>query len=184
MNSNTAAQRSLRFHAITIGLHWLTLLLLIAVYAFIELREVYPKGSVMREGMKAWHFSSGLLVFALVILRLGARALFSAPPIDPPTPRWQMLLSSAMDLALYAYLIATPLLGWLTLSAKGKAIPFFGRGLPALISPDKALAESLESAHETMGYIGLALIALHTLAALFHHYIRRDNALRRMLPAG
>ncbi len=181
MNSDAGRQKSARFHPLTIGIHWLTLLLLIAVYALIELREFFPKGSVMREGMKTWHFMLGVVVFTLVIVRIIVRLLFPAPPIDPPTPWWQKMLSGGMNLALYAYLLATPVLGWLTLNAKGKAAPFFGLELPTLLAPDKPLAKSLESIHETMGYIGLALIALHTIAALFHHYALRDNALQRML---
>jgi len=46
-----------RYGSLSIGIHWLMLLLFIAVYAFIELREIYPKGSDPREAMKAWHFS-------------------------------------------------------------------------------------------------------------------------------
>jgi cytochrome b561 len=75
-----------------------------------------------------------------------------------------------------------PILGWLTLSAKGKVIPFFGLELPPLIGADKALARSLEDIHETIGTLGYYLIGLHAAAALFHHYITHDNTLWRMLP--
>jgi cytochrome b561 len=75
-----------------------------------------------------------------------------------------------------------PLLGWLMMSAKGKAVPFFGLQLPALIAPDKALAHNFEDIHEAVGVIGYYLIGLHAGAALFHHYLMRDNTLRRMLP--
>lgn len=74
-----------------------------------------------------------------------------------------------------------PLLGWLTLSAKGKPIPFFGLQLPALIGADKTLAESLEEIHEFIGTLGYYLIGLHTVAALAHHYFMRDDTLLRML---
>jgi cytochrome b561 len=83
---------------------------------------------------------------------------------------------------LYAFLILMPLLGWLTLSAAGKAIPFFGLELPALIGPDKALAESIEDLHGTIGTLGYYLIGLHAAAALYHHYFVQDDTLRRMLP--
>lgn len=87
-----------------------------------------------------------------------------------------------MYVALYAFLIVMPVLGWLTLSAQGKVIPFFELDLPALIGPDKALGNSLEDIHETIGTIGYYLIGLHVAAALFHHYFLRDNTLLRMLP--
>ena len=171
-----------RYHALSIGAHWLTLLLLIAVYALIELRGIYPKGSDPREVMKTWHFMLGLTVLGVVAVRLVLRLMFREPPITPPPPAWQMLLAKAMYLALYLFLIVMPILGWLTLSAKGKVIPFFGLELPALIGPDKALGSSLEDIHETIGAIGYYLIGIHVAAALFHYYFLRDNTLQRMLP--
>ena len=75
-----------------------------------------------------------------------------------------------------------PLAGWLLLSAKGAAIPFFGVHLPALISKSEYLADIIEEIHEAGGTIGYFLIGLHALATLYHHYFVRDNTLRRMLP--
>jgi superoxide oxidase len=54
--------------------------------------------------------------------------------------------------------------------------------LPALIGENKDLAEQLEELHEVVGTTGYFLIGLHTVAALYHHYIVRDNTLTRMLP--
>ncbi len=170
------------YHPLSISIHWITFFLLIAVYALIEFREIFPKGSVARDAMKTWHFMLGLTAFFLVFPRLLFLAIFPPPPIVPAPPAWQRFLAKAMHVALLAFLIVMPLLGWLALNAKGKPTPFFGMEMPALISPDKALGKSLESIHETIGIIGLYLIGLHTAAALFHHYILRDNALRRMLP--
>lgn len=172
-----------RYGRATMMLHWLTLALLTAAYALIELRDWAPKGSALHDGMKTWHFMLGLTIFGLVAVRLGARAVVPAPPIVPAPPRWQGILARAMHLTLYAFLIVMPLLGWLTLSAKGKTIPFFGLDLPPLLAPDKALARNIQDIHETIGTLGFYLIGLHAAAALFHHTIMRDNTLLRMLPA-
>lgn len=166
----------------SIAVHWLTLLLLVAVYALIELREIYPKGSDSREAMKALHFMLGLTVFGIVGVRLVLRLLFRAPPITPSPPEWMRFLASAMYAALYAFMIVMPLLGWLVLSAKGKPIPFFGLQLPALVGPDKFLGGRLEDLHATIGTIGYYLVGLHVAAALFHHYFMSDDTLLRMLP--
>lgn len=171
-----------RYHPLTIGMHWLTLILLVAVYALIEMRDIYPKGSDARDVMKAWHFMFGMTVFGIVFLRLALSAVFRAPPIEPAPPRWQQSLAHAMHWALIAFLLVMPILGWLALSAKGKAIPFFGHELPALMGPNKTLGKSIEDIHETIGVLGYYLIGLHALAALFHHYFMRDDALERMLP--
>lgn len=179
MNQRNTMQR---YGPLSIWLHWLILILLVAVYAIIELRVEFPKGSDTREMLKTWHFMLGLSVFVLVWIRLVANTMGVTPRIEPEPPRWQALLAKSMHLALYALMIAMPLAGWLLLSAKGDPIPFFGLHLPALIAANETLADTLKEIHETGGTIGYFLIGLHAAAALFHHYVTRDNTLLRMLP--
>lgn len=169
-----------RYHLSSVALHWLMLALFIGVYASINLRELFDKGSAPREALKSLHFMLGLLMFALVWLRLSMRIKHAAPGISPTPPAWQEAAAKAAHLALYAIMIGMPLMGWLLLSAAGKPIPFFGLELPALIGPDKALAGQLKQAHELVGELGYFLIGAHAVAALFHHYIKRDNTLLRM----
>lgn len=173
---------TIRYGSFSIGIHWLMLLLFIAVYASIELRSFYPKGSDIREGLKTWHFMLGMLVFVLVWLRLAARLSSPAPGIKPEPANWQQLSAKLMHWALYALMIVMPLSGWLLLSATGKPIPFFGLELPALIGESKGLASQIKEIHEFVGTAGYYLIGLHAAAALYHHYIMRDNTLTRMLP--
>ena len=171
-----------RYGSVSIGLHWLTLALLVGVYACIELRELYPKGSEPREALKDWHFMLGLTVLVLVALRLLSRLVGGSPAVVPPLPLWQERLASAIHVALYVLMFVMPILGWLVLSAAGKPIPFFGARLPALMGENKNLAGQLKELHETIGTIGYFLIGMHALAALFHHFVTRDNTLVRMLP--
>ena len=170
-----------RYSSATIALHWFMLALLAAVYACIELREFWPKGSDRRALLKTWHFMLGLSVLALVGIRIVARLLGGTPPIVPAPPTWQQRLGQVVHGLLYLLMIAMPIGGWLILSAEGDPIPFFGLELPALVAPDEAFAKQIEELHETGGTIGYWLIGLHAAAALFHHYIMRDNTLRRML---
>jgi cytochrome b561 len=171
-----------RYGALSIGLHWLMLLLLIAVYGGIELREIFPKGSDPREMMKTWHFMLGLSVLALTLLRLAVNIASPAPEIRPDPPKWQKLSAKLMHLALYALMLGMPLAGWLLLSAAGKPIPFFGLQLPALMAQSKDAAELIKEIHETAGTAAYFLIGLHAAAALYHHHLVRDNTLQRMLP--
>ncbi|MFA7554668.1 MAG: cytochrome b [Spongiibacteraceae bacterium] len=170
------------YRAASVALHWLMLLLIAAVYACIELRELYPKGSDPREGLKHWHFMLGLLVFVLVWIRLIVRGFSNAPAIIPQPPVWQRLLAKSTHIALYGLMIFMPLAGWVILSAAGKDIPFFGLSLPPLIGENKELAGFIKGIHETVGLIGYFLIGLHACGALFHHYFLRDNTLLRILP--
>ncbi|MDM4773042.1 cytochrome b [Solimonas sp. SE-A11] len=175
---------SLRYGSLSVAMHWLMLLLIVATYACIEFRELYEKGSEPREALKSWHFMLGLTVFALVWLRLLLRLGETTPAIQPPPPRWQLALGRAMHVALYLLMIGMPLGGWVVLSASGKPVPFFGLELPALVGENKELAKSVKEIHETVGELGYWLIGLHAAAALLHHYLLGDNTLQRMLPRG
>jgi cytochrome b561 len=172
-----------RYGSLSIGLHWLMLLLIAAVYACIELRGNFPKGSDIREGLKTWHFMLGLSILVLVLFRVVVHFSGTVPRIEPQPPRWQNLFAKLMHIALYALMIGMPLLGWLTLSAEGKLVPFFGLQLPSLVGESKSIAGWAKELHETGGTVGYFLIGLHAAAALFHHYVVRDNTLRRMLPS-
>ena len=171
-----------RYGGLSIALHWLMLVLMVGVYACIELKGNFPKGSETRELLKQWHFMLGLSVFALVWLRLLARLMAPTPQIVPAIPAWQAIPAKLMHLALYGLMIGAPLAGWLILSAAGKPIPFFGLALPPLIDKNPELAGQIKELHELAGTAGYWLIGLHAVAALFHHYVSRDNTLTRMLP--
>ena len=172
-----------RYGSFSISMHWLMVLLLIGVYAAINLHDFAPKGSDLRAELKVWHFAFGLSILALVFARLAIR-LFSgpAPDITPSIPRWQKWLAEAMHVALYAFMLSMPVLGWLAVSAKGDPIFFFGLQLPFLVGQDKETYDWLKGIHETIGTIGYYLIGLHAAAALLHHYVIHDNTLLRILP--
>lgn len=171
-----------RYGSVSIGLHWLMLLLFIAVYATIELSGSFPKGSDARASMKALHFSFGLLIFFMLWLRVATRLLSPAPRPEPATSLLQQRAAKIVHAALYALMILMPLAGWLALSAAGKPIPFFGLEFSALIDENTGLAKPIKKLHETVGSAAYLLIGLHAAGALFHHYVRRDDTLRKMLP--
>lgn len=164
------------------GLHWVMLFLLVAVYASMELRDFYPKGSATREAMKTWHYMLGLCVLGLATVRLAIHFVGPVPAISPTPSPWQATGAKLTKVALYVFMLGMPALGWMLLSAKGTPIPFFGLQLPALLNEDKALAETVKEIHEAGATIGYFLIGLHAVAALYHHYLLRDDTLRRMLP--
>ena len=165
-----------------IAIHWLTVLLIAAVFATIELHEYFPKGSETREQLKTVHFMLGLTVWLLVFVRLVLRRRERAPRIIPRPSTWKIAAAHAMHALLYAVMIAMPVLGWLVLSGEGKPIPFFGLTLPPLIAENKDLAHRIEDVHVLIGNAFYYLIGLHALAALAHHYLAKDNTLVRMLP--
>ena len=170
-----------RYSKLSIALHWLMALVIVATFTAIELHENYPRGSATRQALTTWHFMLGLSVLALVVVRIVAR-LMTPSPAELPEPAWRKWSSKATHLALYALMLGLPIAGWMILSAAGKPIPFFGLELPALIDPNKELAGEIKELHELGAEIGLWLVGLHALAALLHHYVLKDNVLLRMMP--
>ena len=164
-------------------LHWLMALLVVAAYLLIEQRGLFPRGSGGRAAMMQGHFWAGLSVLVLAFWRIAERARRGAPPITPVLPSWQALPSKLLHLALYAFFFAMPLLGLATAWSDGKAVllPFTDTPLPALLPGDRPLAHRLEDLHGTIGELFYWVIGAHVLAALWHHWMRRDDTLRRML---
>lgn len=182
MTTHTSPSHTFRYSPALVALHWFMALLFVAVYASIELRVLFPKGTDMRDLMKALHFMFGLGVLLMVLARLGAR-WFSPKPQQGPTlglETWAHRLASLGHLALYALMLVMPLMGWLALSAAGKPIPFFGLEMPPLMAPNKAWAHDIKELHETVGVVGYWLIGTHVAAALGHHYVLKDGLLSRM----
>ena len=108
--------------------------------------------------------------------------MISAPPITPRPPAWQAVLGGAAHWLLYAFLLVQPVMGLMTAWTDGKQVmlPFVGVALPALMAPDPELAHTLEDLHGTIGTVFYWIIGLHIVAALYHHFLRKDDTLRRM----
>lgn len=177
-----ASSGSERYAPLSIALHWFMLLLLAAVYACMEFRGYFPRGSGIREGLKTWHYMLGLSVLMLVVVRLLVRLATPVPRVEPALSRMQSIAARLVHAVLYLFMLGMPVVGWMILSAEGDAIPFFGLQFPPLVGESESLAELLEEIHETAANIGYFLVGLHAAAALFHHYVLRDNTLWRMLP--
>ena len=121
------------------------------------------------------------MVLALVRLTINLR--LATPPITPRLPSWQMLINKGMKIYLYTLMLVAPLLGWLYLSANDESIVWFFIQMPAIAPVSEAVAEFAEETHEVLGTSGYLFIAVHALAGLYHHYIVKDDTLKRMLPA-
>lgn len=164
-------------------LHWAIFALVTLAYLFINLFDLYPRGSAGRLAMLNWHFVAGLGVLLLVLPRLWFRTRNTPPPITPAPERWEDRLANLTHYLLYAFLLVQPLLGIVTLQIKGQAVNPLGLSLlPSFMAtPNRALAHQFEEIHGTLGQIFYWVIGLHILAALWHHFMRRDDTLRRML---
>ena len=170
-----------RYDLLQISLHWATLIL-IAWLAWLGLTMTDLPLSPEKVRTYALHKSLGLTVLGLTALRLLWRGIARTPPALPG-PRWQLLAAKFGHLGLYLLLLAVPLSGWLYNSASNFPLQWFGLfNLPALVDGDKATKALAHELHETLFWALMALTAIHAIAALWHHYAKRDDTLRRMLP--
>lgn len=175
-----------RYDRASVLFHWATVLLIAAAFASIEIRVLFERGTPLRTGVKELHYVLGTAILLLTLARLARRLgrSYRAPSVVPSLPAWQALAAKAMHWLLYAVLIALPIMGLLTVSALGDPMPIaFGIEIPALIAPNEELGEWLEGRHSLLGDTLYILIIGHGVAALAHHYLRRDTTLVRMMPA-
>jgi cytochrome b561 len=172
--------RQARYSTPAIFFHWAVFLLVALAYLAIEIRG--PKGSDSRVFWMNVHLSAGSLVLVLSALRVAWRAVTRAPePV--PQPALLAFLAKLTHFALYVFTIAQPLLGIMMINMGGEPVTLDWLGVSyTLFGPDKALRPLVRDAHELLGNVFYFVIGLHALAAIYHHFVRRDGMLRRMSP--
>ncbi len=172
-----------RHHKLTVLIHWLTFLTIVILLATIFSRE-FVEDDEIRLTLLNIHRSCGVLLLALLIIRLFIRYFFYFSNVNTDLPSTLQKIANATHWVIYSFLFAVPISGWLFTSAAGKPLIFFGfLHLPALLQKNRDLAEVMGEVHEVLAWIFVILIFAHILAALWHHYVRKDNVLRSILPA-
>ena len=170
-----------RYDGVAQSLHWLVLLLVVAQYA----TKLLPAGfASMTEGQRnGWHVAIGPAILLLMLLRLAWRLTHRAPPPPSDLSAPLRLLSRTTHWLFYGLLVVLPVLGWIAASGYGAQVTLLKLvPLPALIGPDKSLAESVGRLHGRLAWALLIVIALHVAGALYHALVKRDGVMRRMVP--
>lgn len=163
-------------------LHWLAGFAIALAWIVGTVMGDLPRGDPRAAGLSL-HFALGTAVLTLTALRLVWRLANPRLEPAPGTPGWQVAAARLAHAALYALMFAVPLSGVLAAWFGGKAINLFW--VATLASPfarDRALEKGAEEVHEVLANGLLVLVAVHVAAALWHHFVRRDGMLRRMLP--
>lgn len=163
--------------------HWIIALLIIGlVFVGYFMGGISDKPT--RISIINAHKLTGLTVLALMILRAGWALINPKPLLPLATPTWERVLVRCAHLLLYAFVIAMPLSGWIGSVAAGYVPHFANYVFNLPITPDPALAKLAFLAHYVLAIIIIVFVVLHIVAALYHHYIKRDDILRRMVPFG
>lgn len=157
---------------------------------FLLLAVMIPVGFIMGDiENQAWqalayslHKQMGLIILGLMVLRVAWTCTNVKPALPFMTPAWQRLSERVVHFGLYLSLFALPISGWVGSVAAGYTPILAGYSFSLPINKSENLAETaFDYVHIPFVYILLALVTLHILAALYHHFIKRDDVLRRML---
>jgi cytochrome b561 len=182
MTSQRELIRNLGYDRITILLHWLTAVLVIALFALAESWDFLRHGSPLRKELHSIHISLGIVLALVMAVRLGWRAT-RGRRLPSVSAGLIALAGKAIHHALYFLLAAQIVLGFLLRWAQAEAFMFFGLfPIQFATVKDRALSHALGDLHNIAAWIIIVLAGLHAAAALMHHYILKDGVLKRMLP--
>ncbi len=161
--------------------HWLTLFLIVAIFSTAA--PIHDVPDAWKLTLFQLHRSLGATIWIVTVMRLIWRQFTRLPAWPPSLSNPMRTAARSVEYMLYGLLLLQPILGLLYANAHGgRTGVFFVLRLPPLIQRNDELAEQLLLAHGAVATLLLAVIALHAAAALFHHFIRRDEILNRMLP--
>ena len=180
--------RSDRYSIPAITLHWLVAALVLAQYPWGWWMQTIAKQPVgPRVDAYNLHKSVGLVILALMLIRLVWRLTHEPPPL-PPMPRWQARLARVTHLTLYGALIVMPLAGYLGSVWSGYPVKWFGITLPNWMPRNDPMKDWMSRLHFATSFVLLGAVALH-FAGVILHLRARDRLLARMgvgrdLPGG
>jgi cytochrome b561 len=171
--------QGLRHASVTIVLHWVTAALVVALWTIGQTVDVFPNGP-LRIDYRSIHILLGVILAVVVLARLAWRLArpLGLPPIDEGI---LLVVARITHWALYVLLVVTVGLGVAYAWARGDSI-FNVFTIPQMVPGDRALAHQIGDWHALAANALLIVAGVHAAAALFHHYILRDETLRRMLP--
>jgi cytochrome b561 len=168
--------------------HWITVVLLaIAIPVGVVIKYITPENSYATKLVfYAIHESAGVTIFLVASARLLWRLISPPPPLSEVIPAPMRKAANAVHHTLYALLIIQPILGFVATNAQGfplqGATAYLGLiDFPKFMEANKAIADPVQLAHNTIGLILAALIVVHIAAVVFHQAIRRDETLLRMV---
>ena len=178
----TFRNTTVRWGHVSQFLHWLIVVLLIVQVTLATIADDLPLG-MKKLAMLARHKSVGITILGLAVLRLVWRWMHPTPLLPDTLKPYERVLASLTHAGLYILLFAMPLSGWMMSSARGFPVSWFGFiQLPDPVAKNKAVYDAMVETHHTLAWVLYAIVTIHVLAALKHHFMLKDHVLKRMLP--
>jgi cytochrome b561 len=162
-------------------LHWLIALMVLAMF-LLALVFVTMEQNDTQKALVTVHQSIGLVIFALAIYRLHWRRLDPRPALPASMPAAERWLARSVQGFLYVALLILPVSGYVFANAFGDEVSFFWLPMPRLLEKHIQIRNTAWFFHQWTAFLLLAALGLHILGALYHHLVKRDAVLKRMLP--
>ena len=181
MNLKNTTQR---WGALAQLLHWVVVWAILTQFLLADAADELPAG-IGKLATLARHKSVGITILLLAVLRLLWKRYNRqhSPSLPADLKPYEVWLARLTHHGLYGLLLLLPLSGWMMSSAKNYPVSWFGLAvLPDLVSPSQTLFVLLKALHEILADLLVVLALVHVGAALVHHFVRRDDVVRRMLP--
>jgi cytochrome b561 len=181
VNSKVINDIAPNYDARSIRLHWITAALVVALWCLGETVDWFPKGSI-RIAARSLHIFLGVALGSLLCFRLWWRLGADAVRLAPAGSAIVRALATVVHFALYALLLATVVLGLANTWVRGDTL-FNLITIPAFDPGNKALRGQVEDLHSLSANILIWLAGFHAAMGLAHHFVWKDDVLRRMLAA-
>ena len=163
-------------------LHWLIGIAIIGMLIIGYTMTDMPN-SPLKWKLFFWHKAMGFTILWLAAVRLWWRLKNPVPALPNSMPKWQVFLSDVTLWILYALMFIMPLSGLMLTIMGGYSVDYFGLfTIPAISKGETELSQIGLMIHTYGAYTIIGLIIFHILGGLYHHFIRKDNVLKRMLP--
>jgi cytochrome b561 len=164
------------------AMHWITMVLLLGAYSAAWMIDA-DTSSAETDWLVMLHRSFGATILLVTGLRLAIRRHARVPTLPADLPAAQRFASRAITGLLYVLLILQILLGLIGSMLHGDHIALFGSAvLPLTLPVDRVFARQIFQLHGMTAVLLLALVGLHAAAALYHHFVRKDEVMAGMLP--
>ncbi|MDB5394112.1 MAG: cytochrome b [Rhodospirillales bacterium] len=175
--------RTERYDTVAILFHWLIAILIVANVGLAWSLDSFDEHSPAHDRILTVHKSIGTTLLVLAVLRLAWRWKHPGPPLPETIAPWRRVAARLDQGLLYALLVILPLSGLLDAGAFSQPVHyFFLFDLPTLTGHNEPLGHAAFAVHKAAAVALYALLFLHAAAALQHHYVLKDDILRRMLP--
>lgn len=169
------------YGSVTKFLHWTIFVLLAGMITFGFFLGDIPEQ--YQATVYNLHKLTGLTILSLMCFRLIWNLFNIKPDLPANTPGWERYAERLVHWLIYLIVIAMPIAGWIGAVAGGRPPKIGDFAITLPIEKSKPVMEQAFILHNTIALLIITIVTIHIGAALYHHFIKKDFVLKRMMPS-